>query len=355
LLGHCLARVARGKLAAMFLSVVPVGRFPRPQWAFLGALLLAAVQLLGSVTSAQMASSVPYPCSNLESGPQRTVTRIIDGETVALDDGTELRMIGALAPRALDVGAEAGRWPMEVAALAELRALLLGRSIEIAFAGERTDRHGRLQGHAFWRDGSDLRWAQAHMLEQGLARAYVASGHPACARELVARERAAREARRGLWAEAAYEVRRADRPADLARYVSTFQVIEGRVVRVAQVRGVTYLNFDRDWRTGFSASLRRSDLGLLGGFAERPAALESRLVRVRGWVEEKPAPSIDLSSAGLFEIIDDGEAPAGALDGGPRRSSRGRASPSGPLEQAPEPRHDPNSKVKPPGLVETGR
>jgi micrococcal nuclease len=340
----------------MFPSVVPIGRFPRPQGAFLGGLLLAAVQLIDPATSAQTDSSVPYPCSDLESGPRRTVTSIIDGETVALDDGTEFRLIGALAPRALDVGAEAGRWPVEVAAQEELRALLLGRSIEIAFAGEQTDRHGRLQGHAFWRDGSDLRWAQAHMLEQGLARAYVAGGHPACAGELVAQEGRAREARRGLWAEAAYEVRRAVRPAELARYVSTFQVIEGRVVRVAQVRGVTYLNFDRDWRTGFSASLRRSDLGLLGDFAERPTALEGRLVRVRGWIEEKPAPSIDLSSGGLFEVVGDDVDTAndGSGDDPSRRRVRGRAGRAGPIEQGPD-LQALGPKTKPPGLVETGR
>ena len=105
-------------------------------------------------------------------------------------------------------------------------------------------------------------------------------------------------------------------------------------------RGVTYLNFDRDWRQGFSASLRRSDQGLLGDFAERPAALEGRLVRVRGWIELKPGPTIDLSSAGLIEIIEDGEAPAGAFDGASRRRARGRAGRSEPLGQAPGSRPD---------------
>jgi micrococcal nuclease len=334
----------------MFLRVTPTGRFLRSQRALLCGLLLAA-PLAGSATSAQTTSSAPYPCAGLESGLRRTVTRIIDGETVALDDGTELRLIGALAPRALDVAAEAGQWPIEVAALEELRALLLGRSIEIAFAGERTDRHGRLQGHVFWRDAGNLRWAQAHMLEQGFARAYAAAGHPACARELVAQERTAREARRGLWAEAAYEARRADQPSELARYAATFQLVEGRVVRVAQVRGVTYLNFDRDWRQGFSVSLRRSDQGLLGAFADRPATLEGRLVQARGWIELKPSPTIDLSSAGLIEIIEDGGLPERALDGAPRRRRAGRA---GRPEQAPDPQ-DLDSKAKPPGLVEAGR
>ena len=48
-------------------------------------------------------------CTGLEPGPARTVTRIIDGETAALDDGTELRLIGALAPRAIDAGTSPAR------------------------------------------------------------------------------------------------------------------------------------------------------------------------------------------------------------------------------------------------------
>ena len=213
-------------------------------------------------------------CAGLEPGPTRTVTRVLDGETVALDDGTELRLIGALAPRAIDAGAEPGMWPAEIAATEELRALLLGKSVELAFGGERSDRYGRLQAHAYVREGDDRRWVQGHLLEQGLARAYTVAGNRACADALLAAERGAREARRGLWAEAAYQARPADRPAQLARTRSTFQLVEGRIAGVAQVRGMIYLNFDADWRRAFSVALRRGDRGLLGGNAgSNPKAL----------------------------------------------------------------------------------
>jgi hypothetical protein len=164
-------------------------------------------------------------------------------------------------------------------------------------------------------------------------------------------ERTAREAKRGLWGEAAYQVRRADRPSELARYSATFQVVEGRIVRVAEVRGVIYLNFDADWRQGFSVSLRRADRNLLGEFAERPKALEGASVRVRGWIEQRPGPTIDLSSAGLIELENVG-AGVGAID--PARRARRRP---GSFE-APEARPDPQApdpKAKPPGLMEAGR
>ncbi|HMK40771.1 MAG TPA: thermonuclease family protein, partial [Methyloceanibacter sp.] len=200
-----------------------------------------------------------------------------------------------MAPRAIDVGADAGMWPPEIAAREELAALLLGKSIAMAFGGERADRYGRLQAQAFWQDGDRLGWVQQHMLEQGLARAYVLAGNRACGAGLLAAERTARESRRGLWGEAAYRIRPADRPLELARYAGTFQAVEGRIVRVAQVRGVTYLNFDVDWHRGFSASVRREDLALLGDLGAEPKALQGRSVRVRGWIEQKPGPAIDLS------------------------------------------------------------
>jgi endonuclease YncB( thermonuclease family) len=232
------------------------------------------------------------------------VTRVLDGETVALDDGVELRLIGALAPRAIDADAEVGAWPAEVAAVEALRGLVFGKSIELAFAGERADRYGRLQAHAFLVEDGGRRWVQGHMVGHGFARAYALAGDRACSEALLAVERAAREARRGLWAEAAYQVRSADKPAELLRYRTTFQIVEGRIVRVGQTRGTIYLNFDRNWRRGFSASLRRDDSNLLGDHAKTPRILEGRLVRVRGWIEERRgAPAVDLSAAGTLEVL----------------------------------------------------
>jgi endonuclease YncB( thermonuclease family) len=243
------------------------------------------------------------PCGRLEPGRTYSVTRILDGETVVLDDGRELRLIGALAPRAIDADAEPGTWPMETATLEALRALVLGKSIALGFARARTDRYARLQAHAFLIEGEARRWVQGALIEQGRARAYALADHRECRDELLAAERGAREAGLGLWAEAAYRDRPADKPAELMRYRATFQIVEGKLVRVAQVRDTIYLNFDRDWRHAFSVSLRRDDSGLLGAYAGNLRGLEGRTVRVRGWIEQRGGvPLIDLSTGGLIEV-----------------------------------------------------
>jgi endonuclease YncB( thermonuclease family) len=295
----------------------PVGRHEATAAPWLRAILARTAALAcacaGLSLAGQAAEIGGASCPGLQSGPMRTVVRVLDGETVGLDDGRELRLIGALAPRAIDVDADPSAWPAEAAATEALRRLVLGKSIELGFAGERTDRYGRVQAHALLIDGEKRRWVQHELVAGGHSRAYALAGNRVCSAELLAAERSAREARRGLWAEAAYQVRSALEPAELLRYRATFQVVEGRIVRVGGTRGTIYLNFDRNWRRGFSVSLRRDDRALLGGYAASPRALEGMRVRVRGWIEERRgAPAVDLSAAGTFEALEAPGAPVAA-------------------------------------------
>lgn len=253
-----------------------------------------------------------------------------------------------MAPRAIDAGADPGTWPPEIAAQAELGALVLGKSIELAFGGERSDRHGRLQAQAYWREGERRRWVQGHLLEQGLARAYVQAGNRTCAGELLDAERVARAAGRGLWADAAYRVRPADEGPGLSRYLSTFQIVEGSIARVALVRGTIYLNFGSGRRGAFAVSLRRRDRGLLGVHAGEPKGLEGKPVRVRGWIEQRRGPIIDLSSAGMIEVQQEPVVAAGAPRS-PGMRREGRRSDAGK-----DPQHQ-GAETQPPGLDEAGR
>lgn len=285
------------------LQAVVLTMRPRPV-RLLAAALAGASLLLGLLGELHAADAVPA-CAALESGPTRTVTQIVDGETLALDDGSELRLIGMLAPRAIDVGAAPGTWRLETAAVEALQAHVLGKTVEVRFDGERKDRYGRLKGHAFLKADDANGWVQGRLLGMGLARAYTLAGHRACWEELLAAERAASEARLGLWAEAAYEVRQANATsAALLRHVATFQLVEGHIEHVAPTRSTIYLNFGPGRRRGFSASLKLGDRAQLGTFADHPKDLEGALVRVRGWIEERAGePHIDLSAAGGIEVI----------------------------------------------------
>src|SRR5688572_14159939 len=62
------------------------------------------------------------PACTLEGGETRSVIRIIDAETVLLDDNSAVRLIGALAPRSPDLRPDAQPWRAEERARTALSA-----------------------------------------------------------------------------------------------------------------------------------------------------------------------------------------------------------------------------------------
>jgi micrococcal nuclease len=260
----------------------------------------------------------PVHCE-LEPGPTRAVIAVIDGETLKLDDGAELRLIGALSPRAPDNGGEASFWEPEVAAKAALEKLVLGRSIELAYLGRRTDRYGRLLAHAFVAppaplvpdaatpaDEPERIWVQAHLLGLGHARAYTLPSSTGCVAQMLAHEALARAARTGLWSHAAYQIRDAGKPRDLARWRSTFQIVEGTVVRVVDTKGATLLTFGNDGTGDFVVVLKSAERRGMTGALAAVSELAGKRVRVRGWIERRTGPAIEIHHPAQIEVIGDG-------------------------------------------------
>jgi micrococcal nuclease len=286
----------------------------------------AQAALLILLASADLATADLAPCA-LEPGPTRAVVAVLDGETLKLDDGAELRLIGALSPRAPDTahfeGSGSHFWEPEAAARTALEKLVLGRSIELAYAGRRTDRYGRLLAHAFIAaplapeqlDAAaepERIWVQAHLLGLGLARAYTLPSSTGCAAQMLAHEAVARDARSGLWSHAAYQLRDAAKPRELARWRSTFQIVEGIVVRVVETRGATLLTFGNDGTGDFVVVLKASERRDMTGALASVNDLAGKRVRVRGWIERRTGPAIEIHHPAQIEIVGEGPLPDGS-------------------------------------------
>lgn len=99
-----------------------------------------------------------------------------------------------------------------------------------------------------------------------------------------------RRARLGLWSEPAYAERAAYRTRELMRYRSTYQLVMGRVARVATAGGRRYLNFGTDWREDFTVGIASAALRADPGWAAALQAMEGRVLRVRGWIERRNGP-----------------------------------------------------------------
>lgn len=290
--------------------------------------LLAAASTLACTQALAQTDPVAPSRSicTLEPGPTKAVTGIVDGETLTLDDGSEVKLIGALAPRPPDAGLDIAYWEPERAAKAALQQLVLGRSVTLGFSGRRADRYGRMLAHAFVAgpDGGELQWVQAAMLSTGHARAYVLRDNPACLRELAAHEAIARATAIGLWSHAAYHVRDAGRTADLMRLRSTFQIVEGEVTAVIQGKSTLVLRFGPEGAgppnevTDDAGETRVVSRGF--SLAIKPAAARAwsgpdgltldqtlgRRLRVRGWIERRGGPAIDIIDPHQIELVEDG-------------------------------------------------
>lgn len=180
---------------------------------------------------------------------------------------------------------------------AALRRLLTNTDIHIRAQHGTTRWGARIVVAAASETGPSL---QADLVSGGFARVAPATSDGDLIDRLLAAERAARAARRGVWALREYRVFDA-RNADAA--IGAFHLVEGLVKGAAAARGRYYVNFGADYRTDFTATApsqrarrwKKTGLDLL--------ALEGRRVRVRGFVQSINGPSIELSHEKSLEIV----------------------------------------------------
>ncbi|MEX0692996.1 MAG: thermonuclease family protein [Rhodospirillales bacterium] len=241
-------------------------------------------------------------------GPHRAIiTEIVDGDTVIIDppfkDGNEIRLVGIQAPK-LPLGRNNfPTWPLAPEARDALSAMVLGKPVELSFTGARRDRYGRWLAHLDVISGSEKIWVQGAMLRSGLARVYSFPDNRGRVAEMLAEERLARQDRLGIWSLAYYAIRNPE-PAALADLLGTFQLIEGRVIDAAYVKGIVYLNFGPDWKTDFTVSLDRKAMRLFKGLPDDPREWTGRAVRVRGWLTDRNGPMIRATHPEQIELLD---------------------------------------------------
>lgn len=242
----------------------------------------------------------------ISSGETQGVVRIIDAETIALDDGTEVRLIGALPSRGLDAASDG-------LAVAAIEDAVRGRFVELRYGGRRSDRYGRRLAQVFVIDGDTRGWLQGQLVESGRARAYALPGNEACLKDLLVREQVARLNGRGIWSDSPYRVRNSSQTRELLALRGRFAVVEGKVQKVAASGGRTYLNFGNDWKWDFTATVPPAVMRAKPEAQMFLNSLEGRDVRVRGWIERRNGPLVELSSLDEIEVLESPAVPGDAL------------------------------------------
>jgi endonuclease YncB( thermonuclease family) len=214
-----------------------------------------------------------------------TVTAVRDGRTLSLKDGRTLRLAG------IEVTA---------ASPAALRRLAAGKILRLGKLGPDHDRYGRLVALAF--AGNANQSLQQALLAAGEARVGPRVGDMACARVLLAAEKAARAARPGLWADPRFFPIRAGDLGRLRAEVGKFTLVEGKVLSVHPSGGTIYLNFGRRWTRDFSVIILRRRRHSFAAAGIDPMRLRGRSVLVRGVIEMRRGPVIEAEVPAQIEL-----------------------------------------------------
>lgn len=203
--------------------------------------------------------------------------------------------------------------PKDSARLAEethrfLSALLQGTRLN-TLGTPVVDRHEREVAQVvLHKPGNKTRfWLQAKLIEAGHARVSPSDPASSCVGELLKLESKARSARRGLWSSNHYAVREAWQTKRLLKRENTFQLVTGKVRKVAKTKRFTYLNFGKNWRNDFTASIRTSVLKRMVKSGFSVEKLKGKRVRVRGWITYRNGPLIEVTNRHQLELPDKAE------------------------------------------------
>jgi endonuclease YncB( thermonuclease family) len=199
------------------------------------------------------------------------VQRVVDGDTLRLNDGRSVRMIGLNTPELGKKGRSDE--PFAVAARQRLEALVAASDgrVGLLLGKESKDHYGRTLAHVYSADGANL---EAQMLAEGLGFQVAVAPNVDLVDCQQAAEHSARQAGLGLWRQS---------PVLKAEQITTsgFAVLSGRVSKVQRNRGGVWIELQ-------DSVVLRVAPNLLGQFdVANLERLKDRQIEARGWVLDR--------------------------------------------------------------------
>ena len=266
----------------------PMSRTARRCGRFAAVALSCGLMLVAAAAGPAIAAGCAF-----EPQGEGRVAAVIDARTFRLEDGREVRLAG-IEPVASEKAKE------KAEATSALSAILAGREVTLRGEDDTPDRYGRQPAFVFLAASETP--VQAQLLAQGEALVSGTVTDKDCAAVLTSAEAAARQAKKGTWADPA-AIKNAESPGDILAGIGRFTVVEGKVLSVRQAGATTYLNFGRNWTRDFAVTISRRMLSAFEAAGIVLKSLENRRIRVRGWVEARGGPRIEVLRVGQIELL----------------------------------------------------
>ena len=209
-------------------------------------------------------------CGSAQHNSTYAVAWVYDGDTLRLEDGRRIRLIGIDTPELGRDGKPAEPYAQQ--ALQRLRRLVEegGERVRLRLGPDRRDHYGRYLAHVYLPDQGDV---AEQLLQEGLGRATIMPPNIRHLECLLEAERRARDAGRGLWHRAQVADART-----LAKSAQGFRLVRGLIQRVGDSRCCLWRNLEG----GLALRIDRKDLNYFPGLQERE--LLGRELEVRGWI-----------------------------------------------------------------------
>lgn len=220
------------------------------------------------------------------SGASVQVVRVSDGDTLKLQDGRSVRVLGINAPE-ITHGKKAGQ-PLgrESRAAAQVFIDRAQGQVRLGYEREQRDHYGRLLAHVYDDRGRSL---AAEQLRTGMAMQVGVPPNIAQAQCLAAVEQVARNKKLGIWRNQYWQ----PLPANSMRGDETgFRLVSGRVAKV-DINSAVWLELDgklvvriakKDWPLFDKESFGNEKFG-----HDKRAwrALLGRKIELRGWINQQ--------------------------------------------------------------------
>lgn len=240
----------------------------------LGSLFLPALLLPTLAYTAVIGSR----CRALHYSSHVQIKYVIDGDTVKLDSGDSLRLIGLDTP---EIGHEGNAdEPGARAAANYLKSLLPHHpTVHVIFDQERRDHFGRLLGHLFLEDGTNI---QALLLSGGYGTPLIMPPNLRFLDCYRSGATAAIAAKKGIWSYRRYQLLDAHQ---LTPAMRGYHRIRGLVTHIGESRSAVWINI------GAHLGLRivRTDLKYFTGI--NLSGLKGKTVVARGLVYRRKGQS----------------------------------------------------------------
>jgi endonuclease YncB( thermonuclease family) len=248
--------------------------------------------LVVALVLAQMQAKVANACATPGIELAR-VAAVDQGLVLRLADGRSVRL-PAIEPTPR--GAEAAR--------SALASWLVGSDVRLGNTSRPPDRWGRLNTHVHGKDfnSDDLLVALA-LVDAGWARVRPEAANDPCLPGLLAAESGARSRREGLWADGSFAVLKAEGNPALVRRIGEWVLVEGRIRTVRETPARIWLNFGLSRSVDLTVTISRHHLSRFGSAGVSPKDYVGRTVRVRGLLEARSGPQIEVAGPESIEML----------------------------------------------------